>query len=324
MNTITRRALGVLALAATGGAWAQTAPATTPVRITSVFPTGSGPDTVGRIIAEKLQARWNRPVLIDARPGGAGMVAINSVKNGAGNGSELVLLDVGNVSINPLIFKSLSYDPDKDLVPVAVLYKTAFFVAVSADSPYKNVQELLAAAGDKSRKLTYGSNAVGGPIHLHSERLAHAGGADMTHVPYKEITQLYTSVATREVDWAFGSIASAGPLARAGRLRFLAVADAARSPAMPNVPTLAEAGGPKDLHATTWVALMAPRSMAPAMAADINKAVNEALAQPDVKEKFATFGFIPAPGPVQQVTELMQGDRSRYGEVVARVKVSID
>ncbi|HEX2544134.1 MAG TPA: tripartite tricarboxylate transporter substrate binding protein [Ramlibacter sp.] len=323
MHSLTRRALAALALAGCTAAFAQ-GNVGTPLRITSVFPTGSGPDVVARIVAEKLQARSNRPVVVDAKPGGAGMVAINGIKNAGGAGNDLVLLDVGNVSINPLIFKNLSYDPDKDLVPVAVLYKTAFFVVVSADSPHKTLQDLVKAAGDKQKKLTFGSNAVGGPIHLHSERLAHAIGAEMVHVPFKEISALYTAVATREVDWAFGSIGSAGPLLRAGKLRFLAVADQARSPVLPAVPTLQEAGGPADLHATSWVALMAPRGTSPALAAEVNRAVNEALAQADVKEKFGTFGFVPAPGPVQQVTDLMLADRSRYAEVVKRVKVSID
>lgn len=323
MPTITRRTAGLLALAAPFAAWAQPA-AGLPVRITTVFPTGSGPDVVARIVGEKLQARWGRAVVIDAKPGGAGMVAINGVKGAAANGSELVVVDVGNLSINPLIFKKLSYDPDKDLVPVAVLYKTAFFVAVGAASPYKSVQELMAAAADKRKPLTYGSNAVGGPIHLASERLAHAAGVEMVHVPFKETSQLYTAVATGEVDWAFGSIATAGPLMRSGKLRLLAVADSARSPAMPDVPTLEGAGGPKGLYASTWVALMAPRGTPAAMAADINKAVNEALALPDVRDKFANFGFVPSPGPVQQVVDLMQEDRARYAEVVKRVKLSID
>jgi tripartite-type tricarboxylate transporter receptor subunit TctC len=324
MPPITRRTAGLLALAAPFAAWAQPAPGL-PVRITTVFPTGSGPDVVARIVGEKLQARWGRAVVIDAKPGGAGMVAINGVKGAAPNGSELVVVDVGNMSINPLIFKRLSYDPDKDLVPVALLYKTAFFVAVGANSPYKSVQELMAAAAaDKRKPLTYGSNAVGGPIHLASERLAHAAGVEMVHVPFKETSQLYTAVATGEVDWAFGSIATAGPLVRGGRLRLLAVADSAKSPAMPEVPTLESAGGPKGLYASTWVALMAPRGTPAATAADVNKAVNEALALPDVREKFATFGFVPNPGPAQQVVDLMQEDRARYAEVVKRVKVSVD
>ncbi|MES2609591.1 MAG: tripartite tricarboxylate transporter substrate binding protein [Pseudomonadota bacterium] len=325
MPTIHRRTAcaGLLALAAPFGAWAQSA-AGQPVRISTVFPTGSGPDVVARILGEKLQARWGRAVVIDAKPGGAGMVAINGVKGAAPNGSELVVVDVGNLSINPLIFKKLSYDADKDLVPVAVLYKTAFFVAVGAASPFKSVQELMAAAADKRKQLTYGSNAVGGPIHLHSERLAHAAGVEMVHVPFKETSQLYAAVATGEVDWAFGSMASAGPLVRGGKLRLLAVADRVRSPAMPDVPTLESAGGPRDLQASTWVALMAPRGTPAATAADINKAVNEALGLADVKEKFSNFGFVPSPGPVQQVVDLMLEDRARYAEVVKRVKLSID
>ncbi|HSV84834.1 MAG TPA: tripartite tricarboxylate transporter substrate binding protein [Ramlibacter sp.] len=321
MQAITRRALGAITLAACSGAWAQ---GQAPVRITSVFPPGSGPDVVARIVGEKLQARWNRPVVMDARPGGAGMVAINAAKAANPNGSELVLLDVGNTSINPLIFKNLSYDPDKDLVPVAIVYRAVFFVAVSADSPYRTLQDLVAAAGDKRKLLTFGSNAVGGPIHLHSERIASAVKADMVHAPFKEISQLYAAVATREIDWALGSIASAGPLLRAGKLRFLAVADRARSSALPNVPTMEEAGGPKDLYATSWVALMGPRGMTPAVAADINKAVNVALEMPDVREKLAGFGFVPSPGPVQQMADAMHGDRARYAEVLKRVKVSVD
>ncbi len=295
-----------------------------PVRITSTLPTGSGPDTVARLVAEKLQARWGRPVVVEARPGAAGVVAINAVKSAPATGNDLVLVDVGNLSINPLIFKKLPYDPEKDLVPVALLYKTAFFVAVAADSPYKTLKDLLAAAGNKASPLAYGSNAVGGPIHLGSARLEGAIGSEMVHIPYKETGQLYVSVATGEVNWAYGSIATAGALVRSGKLRFLAVADAARSPAMPEVPTLAEAGGPKGMDALTWVALMAPRGTPAPVVAEINKAVNDALVQPDVKERFATFGFIASPGPAQQVADLMNADRARYAEVLKRVKVSID
>jgi tripartite-type tricarboxylate transporter receptor subunit TctC len=302
---------------------AQSAPKG-PVRITTVFSTGSGPDTVARMVADKLQARWGRPVVVESKPGAAGALGINAVKNQPPTGNDLIVVDVGNLSINPLVFKKLAYVPEKDLVPVAVLYKTSFFVTVAADGPYKALRDLLAAATAKGKPLAYGSNAVGGPIHLASARLEHAIGAEMLHVPYRELSQLYPAVSIGEMNWAFGSIATAGPLVKGGKLRFLAVADHARSPAMPDVPTLEEAGGPKDLYASTWVAIMAPKGTPALVAKEINKAVNEALAQPDIQEKFAAFGFVPSPGPVQQVVDLMQGDRARYAEVVTRVKVSID
>ena len=146
----------------------------------------------------------------------------------------------------------------------------------------------------------------------------------MLHVPYKETSQLYTAVSTGEVTWAFGSIATAGPLLRGGKLRFLAVADRTRSSALPDVPTLEEAGGPKGVDALTWVALMAPQGTPQAVVDDINKAVNDALSQPDIKDKFANMGFFTNPGPAQQVADLMRTDRAKYAEVLKRVKVSID
>lgn len=318
-----------LALPVLGAPWCANAQGPSglssgPVRILSTLPAGSGPDTVARVVAEKLQAKWGRAVVVDPRPGGAGVVAINAVKGAPPTGNDLVVVDVGNLSINPLIFKKLSYDPEKDLVPVALLYKAAFFVAVGAGSPYKTLKDLMAAASSKSKPLTYGSNAVGGPIHLGSARLEGALGVEMIHVPYKETSQLYAAVSTGEVDWAYGSIATAGPLARGGKLRFLAVADVARSPAMLGVPTLEEAGGPKGIDALTWVALMAPRGTPTATVDEINKAVNEALAQQDVKDRLSTFGFVANPGPTQQVADLIRTDRARYAEVLKRVKVSVD
>ena len=308
----------------TSTAFAQFAP-TAPVRISSVFPTGSGPDVVARMVADKLQARWSQSVLVDAKPGGAGAVAINAMKGAPATGNDLVVVDVGNLSINPLIFKKLSYDPVNDLVPVAILYKGTFFVVVGANSSYKNFKDLMTAATNKGgTSLRYGSNAVGGPIHLGSARLESALDSEMLHVPYKETSQLYAAVATGEIDWAYGSIATAGPLIRGNRLRVLAVADAKRSAAMPDVPTLAEAGGPKNLDAVSWVALMAPRGTPAHVIAEINRGVNDALSQSDVKEKMATFGFTISTGSPQQVVDLMTTDSARYAEVLKKVKVSID
>lgn len=298
------------------------APAGT-VRMTSTFPTGSGPDVVARLVAAKMAARWGNSVVVDAKPGGAGVNAINAMKNGSKNGNDLVVVDVGNLVINPLIFKKLAYDPQKDLVPVAILYKTAFFVAVGADSAIKSIADLKATARG-SVPLAYGSNAVGGPIHLSSARLATALGLEMQHIPYKETSQLYPAVSTGEVAWAYGSIATAGPLLRANKLRFLAVADKHRSPVLPQVPTLEEAGGPKGVDALTWVAIMAPAGTGKATVNEINAAVNEALAQPDIREKMSGFGFSASFGPAQQVSDLMRDDRVNYVEVLKKVKVEVD
>ena len=165
---------------------------------------------------------------------------------------------------------------------------------------------------------------MGGPLHLGAARAATAMGVEMMHVPYKETSQLYAAVSTGEVDWAYGSIATSGPLQQAGKLRFLAVADSQRSPALPDVPTVQEAGGPAGIDALTWVALMAPKGTAPAVAERINEAVNRALSAPDVRDRLAGFGFFTSIGPARQVADLMQADRERYAQVLRRVKVTVD
>src|SRR5258706_6478322 len=174
-----------LACVPAGSAFAQGTPNMPKgvVRVTSIFPTGSGPDVVMRIVAEKLGAKWSQPVVVDAKPGGAGVVAINAMKGAPPTGNDLVLVDVGQLSINPLIFQKLHYDPEKDLVPVAMIYKTAFFVAVAADGPYKTLPDLLAAA-KHVKSLTYGSHAAGGPGHLGAARVENAIGVGMKDVPF--------------------------------------------------------------------------------------------------------------------------------------------
>jgi tripartite-type tricarboxylate transporter receptor subunit TctC len=323
--TWTRWALATigLALASVPSLHAQTL-TTAPTRITTAFPTGSGPDTVARLIAEKLQQRWKQPVIVEARPGGAGVLAINSMKNLARTGNELVMADVGNLSINPLIFKNLKYDPEKELTPVAVTFRTAFFVVVGANSKIHNIREFLAAARNTPNGLFYASNAVGGPVHLASAQLAAELGVPMSHVAFKEASQMTAAIATGEVDWAFLSIATLAPMIAAGKVRLLAVADRARSPAAPDVPTLAEGGGPKHLDAFAWNAIMAPAGTPPAIISEINRGVIDALAQPDVREKLANFSFTPMALTPQQVAELIRGDREKYADVIKRVKISID
>lgn len=317
---------GGVGLLGSGVSWAQTDfdRDRNPVHILSTLPSGSGPDVVLRILAEKLQSRWSRSVVVEPRPGGAGAVAINAMKHSAANGSKMVLVDVGNLSINPLIFRHLSYDPDKDLVPVAILYKTAFFIVVAANGPYRTFKDLLAAAKETTRSLRYGSNGVGSPIHLSSARLEEALGSTMLHVPYKESAQMYAAVATGELDWAFGSPLTTLALVQAGKLRLLAVADRLRFSGLPEVPTMEEAGGPGGIFAQSWTALMASRGTPVKVAQEINAAVNDVLAQPDVRSRLAGFGFVVETGSVQQVLEWTIADRQRYAEVLKRIKVEMD
>nr|QJS06428.1 tripartite tricarboxylate transporter family receptor [Polaromonas sp.] len=302
--------------------WAQSFP-TQPVRIISPFPAGSGPDVVARIVGEKLTARWKQGVVVDARPGASGFLALGAVKQAAPTGYDLLIADVGHLAISPSLFKKLPYDPKTDFVPVGGVYRTSFFIVVGANSPIRTAKDLIAAAATPG-KVTYGSNSIGGPLHLGAAQVEAATGTKMTHVPYKEISQLYIAVSTGEIDWAMGSIASAGPLLKAGKVRFIAVADDARSPSLPNIPTLEESGGPKGVKARTWVALMAPKGTPAAVVTTLNRSLNDALKQPDVAEKFATFGFVPDPTTPAALASLIDSDTVVYAGMVKRTGASAD
>ena len=316
-------AAGVAVGLVAGQGWAQTFPAQ-PVRSISPFPAGSGPDVIARIVGEKLNASWKQSVIVDPRPGANGFLAANAVKQAAPTGYDLLMADVGHLSISPSLFKKLPYDPKADFVPIGLLYRTSFFIAVGANSPYRTAKDLISAAAAAPGKLSYGSNSVGGPLHLGAAQLEAATGTKMLHVPYKELSQLYAAVSTGEVDWAMASIASAGPLLKAGKLRFIAVADDVRSSSLPNVPTLEESGGPKSVKARSWVGLMAPKGTPAAVVTVLNKSLNDVLRQPDVIEKMANFGFVPDPVTPAALASLIESDTVVYAEIVKRTGASAE
>ena len=303
--------------------WAQSFP-TKPVRIISPFSAGSGPDTVARIVGEKLTASWKQGVLVDARPGGSGFLAAGVAKQAAPTGYDLLLADVGHLAINSSLFSKLPYDPKKDFVPVGGLFHTSFFIVVGANSPFRTVKDLIAAAAASPGKITYGSSSVGSPPHLGAAQLEAASGTKMTHVPYKEISQLNIAVSTGEVDWTMGSIAAAGPLLKAGKVRFIAIADETRSASMPNVPTLEESGGPKGVKARSWVALMAPKGTPAAVIATLNQSLNDVLRQPEVAEKFTAIGYVPYPMTPAALASLIDSDTVAYAAMVKRTGASAD
>jgi tripartite-type tricarboxylate transporter receptor subunit TctC len=303
--------------------WAQSFP-TQPVRIISPFPAGSGPDVVARIVGERLGASWKQPVVVDSRPGANGFLAVGAVKQAAATGYDLLLADVGHLAISPSLFKKLPYDPKADFTPVGGVYRTSFFIVVGANSPIKSAKDLITAATATPGKITYGSNSVGGPLHLGAAQVEAATGTKMLHVPYKEISQLYVAVSTGEVDWAMGSIASAGALLKAGKVRFIAIADGTRSVNLPNVPTFEESGGPKGVKARTWVVLMAPKTTPPAVIDTLNKSLNDVLKQPEVAEKFSAFGFVPDPTTPVSLAALIESDTVVYADMVRRTGASAE
>ena len=322
IRSIGLTALTTVALAA-GSAQAQDFP-TKAVRIVTPFPAGAGPEAMLRVLAEKLQKKWGQPVIVENKPGGNGFIAIDAFKRGATDGHDLIQLDNVHLVAYPHLFKKLPYDASKDFDVLTPLFRTYFFVGVGAGSKYKSVGDILADAKANPGKLNYGSWSVGNPVHLGSALLEAMTNTEMQHIIYKETSMLYTGVATGELNFALGTLATAGPLQRAGKIKFIGVTAPKRHSAFPDVPTVAESGGPAGYEMTGWTAVAAPKGLPKAVADKVQKDIEAALAEPDMKERFATFGYEAFPVTREQFTTFINAESAKYADVVKRSKASLD
>lgn len=304
-------------------AMAQTFPSK-PVRSVSPYSAGSGPDSVMRILGEKLTRTWGQQLVIDNKPGASGFLAIGDVKRAAPDGYTLLQVDNTHMALQPHVFKQLPYDPVKDFDPVAPLYFTNFFIVVAANSPWKDVGDLVKAAKAAPNDITYGSWGIGSVAHVGAAMLEAATDSRMLHVPFKEMGQVYTSVASGDIKWAFGTAATAGPMYQAKRVKFLAIAAPKRLPGYADVPTVGEAGGPANFEVQAWVGLFAPAGTPKATIEKINADVSKVLEAADVRERLATFGFVPYIGPPAELTKAIERDSRKFGDIVKRAKISLD
>jgi tripartite-type tricarboxylate transporter receptor subunit TctC len=295
-----------------------------PVKVTIPYSAGSGPDAVLRQVGDKLNHQWNQTLIVDNRPGGNGWIAIEAVKKSPADGYTLLEVDNSYVSLQPHLYKKLPYDPVKDLEPVAGLYSTSFFVVVPANSPWNSVADLIAAAKAKPGDVTYGTWGIGSVGHVGTAMLEAATGTKMSHVPFKDLGQLYAGVGNGDVNWAFGTAATAGPMYRAKKVKFLALAAPMRMAQYPDVPTVSESGGPPNYQVGTWVALYAPTGTPKPVVQRLNSDIAKALAEPDIREKLATFGFEPWIVQPAEVSKSQEADLRRFADVVKNAKISLD
>ncbi|MGN8001817.1 Bug family tripartite tricarboxylate transporter substrate binding protein [Acidovorax sp. 22279] len=316
-------ALALVAAASVPNAVAQTFPAK-PVRSVAPYSPGSGPDAVMRILSERLSRNWGQQLVIDNKPGANGFIAIGDAKRAAPDGYTLLQVDNTHMALQPHVFKQLPYDPIKDFEPVAPVYFTNFFVVVAANSPWKDVGDLIKAAKAAPGDITYGSWGIGSVAHVGAASLEAATGTKMMHVPYKDMGSVYTSVATGDIKWAFGTAATAGPMYQAKKVKFLALAAPQRLAGFTDIPTMGEAGGPAGFEVKTWVGLFAPAGTPKAAIEKINADVGKVLATSEVKERLATFGFEPYIGLPAELTKAIERDSRTFGEVVKRAKIALD
>ena len=295
-----------------------------PVTIVTAFAPGSGPDAVLRLVADKLGKAWNQRVLVDNRPGGGGFIAIDTAKRAPADGYTLLQLDSEHLAALPHLYKARGFDTLKTFEPVTTLFRTPFLVAVSSESKWKTMGDLVGAAKGAPGQVTFGSWGVGSPGHLGAEQLELLGNAPMQHVPFREVSQLFTSVGAGDVAWSFASLPSSQGAYKAGKLRYIAVAAPSRLPQMPQVPTVAEAGGPAELDVSSFVVLVAPRGLPAEVRTKIDADVQKALAEPDIKARFDTFAFETLDWTPPEIERQAQKKSRLYAELVKRKNISLD
>jgi tripartite-type tricarboxylate transporter receptor subunit TctC len=305
-------------------AQAQTDFPNKPVSLVTPFPAGSGPDAVLRILAEKLSKIWNQQVLVVNRPGGNGFVAVDATQRAAPDGYTLLQLDSEHLSALPYLYKTRNFAPFALYDPVAPIFKTAFMVAVPTTSNWKDLKDLVAAARANPGKVNYGSWSVGSPGHLGGERMELLTNTQMNHVPFKEMSQLFTNVGNGEIDWSMASIPSSSGVYKAGKLRYLAVAAPQRLPQMPDVPTAIEAGGPAGFEVNSFVVILAPKGVAPALRNKIHADVLKALADPDLLARFNNFAFEALNWSPEEIVKAIAAKAKINEELIRRKNISLE
>jgi len=315
-------ALALASLAAPG--FAQGDYPARPVTLVTPFAAGSGPDAVLRLVADKLGRQWNQRVIIDNKPGGGGFIAIDAARRAAADGYTLLQLDSEHLAALPYLYRQRNFKTLETFEPLAALFRTPFMIAVSSESKLKNVRELVAEAKSESGKLSYGSWGVGSPGHLGGAQLESLTGTTMQHVPYREVSQLYTSVATGELAWAFASIPSSQGPYKAGKLKYIAIAAPKRIAQLPEVPTVAESGGPAQLDVNSFVVIVAPKGVPAALKAKINADVAKAVKDPEVAARFDTFAFEPLAWSPEEVLKQAEAKSRIYEALIKRANISLE
>lgn len=294
------------------------------VRVTSPFPTGLAVDVTIRLIAERLSRAWGQQVIVEARPGANGLIAIGAVQKAAADGHELLVVANSYLTINPNLIKSLPYDPERDFAPVSLVSRAPFFVVASASGPYKTLADLIAAAKANPGRVTYSSPGVGSAPHIGGALLAYLSGTRMTAVHFKEGAPMFTSIVNGDVSFIVSTLGSAAPLVKAGKTRYIAAAAPTRLDLEPDVPSSKEAGGPPDYEVSTWTGIVAPHGAPPEIVGRISADIARVLADPDMRSRFRQLGFLAVSATPAEMSALIHSELHRYADLVKRIGISAE
>ncbi len=325
---LTRRHLlaGAAALAAgVPEARAQSNYASQPIHILVGYAAGGGVDIVARLLQEPMKSALGQPIIIENRTGASAMLATGAVAKAQPDGYMLLACASGEVAINHFLFKErMSYDPAKELVPIALIGIVPCVVVVAATTPVHNPKELIDYVKANPGKLSFSSSGIGNPQQLAGELMNSMAGIQVLHVPYRGSAPAVTDVATGAVTMSFSSLAAALPLISAGNLRAVAVTSRERMPQLPDVAPLSEgAPGLAGYELLNWFAMFGTAGTPPEIIERLNGIVNTALRDPAIADKLLPQGIVPKPMKVAEFKTFVDSERTKFGKIVEQANIKL-
>ncbi|MCU4122187.1 Bug family tripartite tricarboxylate transporter substrate binding protein [Variovorax sp. N23] len=325
-----RRTFALATVAAAGAlsmvpfaAHAQAAFPSKPITIIVPFSAGGTTDILARVVGQSMSTDLGQPVVIDNRAGAGGNIGGQAAARATADGYTIFMGTVGTHAINQALYKKMPFDPIKDFAPLSRVAMVPNLLVANPSQPYKNVKELIAYAKANPGKINFGSSGSGSSIHLSGELFKQMAGVDMQHVPYRGSAPAVSDLLGGQISIMFDNMPSAIAHVKGGKLRALAVTTAKRSPALPDVPTIAESGVP-GYEATSWFGLLAPAGTPAPVIAKLNASILKALANPEVKKKLAEQGAEAAGEKPEQFAAFIVSETAKWGKVVKESGATAD
>ena len=312
--------LVILAATINIGVYAQTDYPTKPIRFVVGQAPGGATDIIARLVGNKMQEGLGQNIIVENRTGAAGSIGAASVAKSPPDGYTLLVVS-SSYSINPSLYSSLPFDPQKDLAPVSLLAEAPFLLVVHPSVPAKSVKDLIALAKAQPGRLTYGSGGNGSSGHLAGALFEMGSHVKLTHVPYKGAGQALVDVVSGQITFMFASVLSSIPHIKQGRLRALGVTSVKRSPALPQVPTIAEAGVP-GYSTTTWYGLLAPAGTRAPLVDRLSAAAHKAVMSPDLRERMLADGAEPVGSSPAEFQKHIATEMAKWRKVVQSAHVA--
>ncbi|CAM4392027.1 Tripartite tricarboxylate transporter family receptor [Bordetella tumbae] len=293
-----------------------------PIKWVVPYPPGGSTDMLARLVGNKLGERLGQTVIVENKAGAGGNIGTEYAVKQPPDGYTIVMGNIGPISINPSLYPDLPYQPQRDLIPVAMLMSVPNLLVVNQDLPVRSVRELESYIKQSSTPVGYATPGTGTSLHLAGELFATSAGVKLTHVPYRGSAPGLNDTMAGHVPMMFDNMPSALQLVKSGKLRALAITSATRSPLLPDVPTMAESGLP-GYEVTGWFGVLVPTGTPPAIVDRLNKALHDILAMPEVRDQIVAMGGIISDKGPEEFRRYIAAETDKWSALVSRAQIKL-